>query len=88
VSKEEKRRLEASLSDLCFKLKAVSQKNISVQGERKKRGFSESRGLSGNVSLDETSYSAFSGFAGPRHPLRKATSCVDAHKALEDSCSR
>ena len=83
VANEDKKKIEASLSDLCFKLKAVSQRNVSLQENRTQRGFSE-----GPIGFSGLNGSGFSGFNGPRHPLRKATSCDDAHRALEDTCSR
>jgi hypothetical protein len=83
IGVDEKQKLEASLNDLCFKLKAVSQRNVNEL--RRQRGFSE--GPAGLTGLGTTGFGS-SRKSGSRPPLRKATSLLDAREALEESCSR
>ena len=74
VDNQEKDKLEASLNDLCLKIKRVSDRNLS--SSRSRRGFSA--GLAGS-SLDGTEMR--------RPPLRKATSLLDAREALQATCN-
>lgn len=67
--------LEASLNDLCLKIKRVSNRGLSLP--RSRHGFSA--GLAGSfLDCQEMRPS----------PLRKATSLLDAREALQATSNR